>query len=213
MNMGRKSVYLIVLVITCCLISFERANAIEFDFVKFDVSIYKISWNSMVSSHFEDGTAFEITANVTVYNPNNKTIDIEYGTVPHQPFATDLSLRLKNRIRTEFKCWSAGIFTVMGNLSIKSGETNGSSISYLHVKREGLVTPPDGKYIFWIYMHAYGESMLNSTRTLMQINNGIPTFDYNYPSTKFLSLPKFSFVFPLILIALIFKFKKRKMLN
>ncbi len=75
------------------------------------------------------------------------------------------------------------------------------TISYLVIEEEGLENLPDGRYVFWNYIYGHGETISNSTRALVRINNGIPTINYNYIPTITLSHSRYYIIFSIVIIA------------
>ena len=93
--------------------------------------------------------------------------------------------------------------------SIPAGFSTNETISYLVIEEEGLETLPDGRYVFWNYIYGHGENISNSTRALVKIHNGTPTFDYDYIPTITLPVPRVYIIFPVIVIPILLKFIRK----
>jgi hypothetical protein len=212
MRRKRFTTIFLILIISSFL-NLNKINALEEDFKKVDIRITNISWTIKDEEYKSDEeiTVFRIVTEILIYNPNNESIILEYGVMPMQPFETGLSLILEDRkLDFDFICNCAGIFMITGNVTIPTGELNSGSISYLTIEKYGLTTLPDGRYLMWIFIYQYEESMANSIGALMIINNSIPSFDFNYSYTRLLNLPKNVIVLPLFLFAFVSIIKKRK---
>ncbi len=213
-RMIRKSVLSLVIVgIVCCFNSIVNPileTSGEFQNIKTDITDIKWKWIEDYSD--ENKSAIEITTNATVNNPNGP-IELVFPTYPEQMFGTNASINLKNeKLTFRFKCYCSSIFPAEMNETIPAGERKITSVSYLFLDEGGIEIIPDGTYILWLYLYGYGETMLNSTRALMRIRNGVPSFDFSYVSTINISITS-KVIFGLIisaLIMLVIHFKRKK---
>ncbi|NHJ84134.1 MAG: hypothetical protein FK734_01645 [Asgard group archaeon] len=161
--------------------SFNLINEnVKGELLDIDVRITSIQWSYSESLSNENRSAFILMTNSTVNNPNGP-VELHFPNPPDQMFGTNTTIRFDNR-RLDYKhiCICGGIQQVEVDATLAGGTTYHSTISYLLIQKAGYIALPDGDYVFWMYMYYYKETLLNSTRALMTIENGEAIFDYNY---------------------------------
>lgn len=204
---------LLIIGIIILLININSTQAADIsDFQKIEIKISKISWikSDDFGSYYENKSVIKIITNLTINNPNNNSLELEYPTYPMQTYGTKTEITLSNKkLETLFWCLCGGLAQVISYGSIPAGISTNESISYLIMEEEGLENLPDGRYVFWNYIYAHGETLSNSTRALVRINNGEHTIDYNYTPTITLSLPRYYIVFSVIFIAVLIGYSRK----
>jgi hypothetical protein len=213
----RKCIHLIIIfLLLSCIIYKGEAESSCTDLKKFKAQINDVKWKDVTFKFAEHDkqTVFRFNTSFSLFNPNNETTKLFY---PHccQTYETNLSFTFnKRRLDATFDGALHLGLQVIWNLSIPTGWSSESSISYLYIEKKGLTNPPDGKYVFWIFLYLY-ESLIISNRTLMTINEGIPEFDFDYtgPTSFNMSLPLLRIIPSIMLMSSVLMLSKKKRNN
>lgn len=152
---------------------------------------------------------FDLHFNFTVFNPHEYDIMFTFGG-DGKNFLANIITSLENK-RLETYLEGPGLFhAVITEVIFTNGYTNRTTNQIIGFSQLGYNQLPDGKYICEIYALNSGNPLLNSSQTMLIIDNGISSIDYYYLPTINLGIQRFDiYCSILILTYLIFYIRKK----
>ncbi|MFW9924847.1 MAG: hypothetical protein ACFFDW_16335 [Candidatus Thorarchaeota archaeon] len=197
----RSGYVFLIMILLVTNVNLIKAEGEEYQKINVTITDIEISKKEGYPEN-ETLSIFIFNTAVRINNPNNESLKLTL-TAPNQLYATNLTAKLDDsKINWHLNSLNIGLFQMIVHMYIDVGVTEVVSESHLYVEKGGLEYPPNGRYVFWIFLTSFGETLLNSTRTLMIIENGVPSFNFNY-NTLEISANSFQSFFSLAILVIL----------
>ncbi len=178
MRLERKHLLAIFLLTSLTMTISGQIKAAEEELQNVKVNITKIDWHVFgVYTSLPNYTIFIIDIELQTRNQNNYDITLHMGCITSY-YLINMTWSLDDTNLEVIHFYGREVQDMEWDFTIAQGLTNETAWTTIGISKLGLKTLPDGEYIFWIYLMQYGESILDSRRSKVIIENGIPTFQY-----------------------------------
>ncbi len=180
----------------------------EIDFQKIRLTPTDVTWE-VDNENNNETSVFSVNLNVTIYNPNSYSMNLEYPTEIIQMIGTAGTIELEENATTYLVSVCFTYCLMMEYRTINPGYTTNQSASKLTIYRDGLTNLPDGNYTLSAFLYNQNETRFVSDKLILTMKDGISTIDYSFIPSVNLGFQEVVLPLTIITIFVVYNFRRR----